>query len=103
MRYGSPTLQPAIVLREVPQDLLDPGVDILLLRKSHEVDVNEEGEGTPGVLYQRTSGVSSCNSMLGTRLQSLNTPTPFASIAALIPADERSWLIALMVATLLVF
>jgi hypothetical protein len=41
--------------------------------------------------------------MAGTRLQSSNTPTPLASIAQAIPAEERSWLMALMVVLCLLF
>ena len=84
------------MLGEAPHDFLNPSVDVLLLGKPGEVDVVEEGDGYPGGMCQRRSGSSSCTSTDGVRLQSPNTPTQLASIAAAIPAVERSWLMAPM-------
>ena len=48
-----------------------------------------------GVVYQRKSGAS-CNSVIGELPTRENIAFQFASMAADIPAEETSWLIALM-------
>jgi hypothetical protein len=78
------------VLGEAAHDRLDPGVEVLIFGEPGVVGVIEEGTGTPGVMYQRRSGTSSCVCMRDVLLQSPNMAIQLASTAAAIPAEERS-------------
>jgi len=53
-------------------------------------------------MYQRKSGSSSCNCVLGDLSRRENVAFKFASIAAAIRGEEGAWLMGPMVAVLLV-
>ncbi len=85
--------------REVLPDLLDPGVDTLL-RKPRPVDAVEGRKGNSRSGIPTQVGVIVVQLLDRHAAPELGPPIQFASIAAAIPAEETSWLIALMLPTL---